>query len=260
MFRVAGSTSTRTGRAPPCSITLTEAQKVIGVVITSSPGPIPSVASAVCSPAVQEFSARAPGAPTNAANSRSNVRVLGPVVIQADLSVSTTASISACPICGGANARNVRRRAGAGARGIGEGGRTPPAGTPPDRSGARPPPPPPNPARARTRGRPPRCRVGRPRRRPASIARRGHSRPAGGGLALEERQHAAIGPEHVAEAYGPETSPRRREIRQLEHDPLGDPLRGAQHAGRVDRLVGRDQHEFLDTVPRRGFRDAQRPD
>src|SRR5213596_3004032 len=82
---------------PTCSITLTEAQKVIGVVMTSSPGRIPRVARAVCSPAVQELSASAPGAPTNAANSRSNARVLGPVVIHADLSVSTTSSISLLP-------------------------------------------------------------------------------------------------------------------------------------------------------------------
>src|SRR5437667_9398083 len=52
MFSVSGSTSTSTGRAPTCSITLTEAQNVSGVVMTSSPGPIPSVANAVCSPAV----------------------------------------------------------------------------------------------------------------------------------------------------------------------------------------------------------------
>ena len=62
MFSVSGSTSTRIGRAPTCSMTLTEAANVIGVVITSSPGPIPRVASAVCSPAVQELSASAPGA------------------------------------------------------------------------------------------------------------------------------------------------------------------------------------------------------
>src|SRR5439155_20242509 len=52
-------------------------------------------------------SASAPGAPTNAANSRSNARVLGPVVIHADLSVSTTSSISSCPITG---IRGVRDR------------------------------------------------------------------------------------------------------------------------------------------------------
>src|SRR2546422_8383196 len=56
---VSGSTSTSTGRAPTCSITFTEAVNVSGVVITSSPGPTPRVASAVCSPAVQELSASA---------------------------------------------------------------------------------------------------------------------------------------------------------------------------------------------------------
>src|SRR5213080_1203561 len=68
---VSGSTSTSTGRAPTCSITLTEAVNVSGVVITSSPGPTPSVASAVCSPAVQELSASALGAPRCAATSPS---------------------------------------------------------------------------------------------------------------------------------------------------------------------------------------------
>src|ERR1043166_3237435 len=53
MFRVSGSTSTRTGRAPTCSLTLTEAANVVGVVITSSPGPIPRVTRAVCRPAVR---------------------------------------------------------------------------------------------------------------------------------------------------------------------------------------------------------------
>src|SRR5205807_527743 len=62
MFRVSGSTSTSTGRAPTCSITFTEAVKVSGVVMTSSPAPTPSVASAVCRPAVHELSASAPGA------------------------------------------------------------------------------------------------------------------------------------------------------------------------------------------------------
>ena len=63
MFNVSGSTSTRTGRAPTCSITLTEAANVVGVVITSSPGPMPSVTSAVWRPAVQELSASAPVLP-----------------------------------------------------------------------------------------------------------------------------------------------------------------------------------------------------
>src|SRR5207247_1367681 len=78
MFRVSGSTSTSTGRAPTCSITFTEAVKVSGVVMTSSPAPTPSVASAVCRPAVHELRASAPGASRDAANSVSKRLVFGP--------------------------------------------------------------------------------------------------------------------------------------------------------------------------------------
>src|SRR5881275_58286 len=100
-------------------MTFTDAAKVIGVVMTSSPGPMPRVTRAVCSPAVQELSASAPGAATYAANSVSNRRVLGPVVIQSERSVSTTSSISSCPTSGGAKGRKLarRRRASAGAGG-----------------------------------------------------------------------------------------------------------------------------------------------
>src|SRR6266705_4776254 len=81
---VSGSTSTSTGRAPTCSITLTVAANVSGVVITSSPGPIRPTASAVCIPAVHELRASALGAETAAANSASNEATFGPVVIQSD--------------------------------------------------------------------------------------------------------------------------------------------------------------------------------
>src|SRR3989441_9787864 len=114
---VSGSTSTSTGRAPTCSITCTEAVKVSGVVITSSRGPTPRVASAVCSPAVQELSASALGAPRCAANSASKRFVLGPVVIQSERSVSTTSRISSSPKSGGAKGRNAVRRRGAGGGG-----------------------------------------------------------------------------------------------------------------------------------------------
>src|SRR2546429_458774 len=43
MFRVSGWTSTSTGRAPTCSITFTEAVKVTGGVMASSPAPTPRV-------------------------------------------------------------------------------------------------------------------------------------------------------------------------------------------------------------------------
>src|SRR3989441_2255330 len=111
MFSVSGSTSATTGRAPTCSITSTEATNVMGVVMTSSPGPMPAVTSAVWRAAVQELSARAPGAPRAAANSVSNRLVFGPVVIQFERSVSTTSSISSAPMRGGEKARNSVRLA-----------------------------------------------------------------------------------------------------------------------------------------------------
>src|SRR5207247_6393120 len=111
MFSVSGSTSASTGRAPTCSITFTEATNVIGVVTTWSPGPMPAVTRAVWRAAVQELSARAPGAPRAAANSVSNRLVFGPVVIQFERSVSTTSSISSAPMRGGEKARNSVRLA-----------------------------------------------------------------------------------------------------------------------------------------------------
>src|SRR6266404_2168572 len=94
MLRVPGSTSTRMGHAPTCSITLTHEQNVMGVVRTASPGPIPRLTSARCRAAVQELNARAAGASTAAANSSSKRFTLGPVVIQSERSVSTTSAIS----------------------------------------------------------------------------------------------------------------------------------------------------------------------
>ena len=43
---VSGSQSTNVGRAPMCSTTAAVAVKVMGLVITSSPGPTPSASSA----------------------------------------------------------------------------------------------------------------------------------------------------------------------------------------------------------------------
>ena len=114
MLSVSGWTSARTGRAPTCSITFTEAAKVMGVVMTSSPGPIPSVTSAVWRPAVQELSASAPGAPRYAANWPSNRWVRGPVVIQPERSASTTSLISSSPMRGGEKGRNSARWLGEG--------------------------------------------------------------------------------------------------------------------------------------------------
>ncbi len=92
--------SASTGVAPVCRITLTVAQNVRGVVITSSPGPIPSATNAKCSPAVQELTPKARGAATYSANSFSNCDVRGPVVSQPERRVRTTSSISSFPILG----------------------------------------------------------------------------------------------------------------------------------------------------------------
>jgi hypothetical protein len=92
--------SASTGVAPTCKIVCTVAQNVIGVVMTSSPGPMPSAASATCNPAVAELTATACGPPVYSWKSRSKRAVRGPVVSHPDLSVSTTSLISSSPIEG----------------------------------------------------------------------------------------------------------------------------------------------------------------
>ena len=64
--------------APAWTITFAVAANVVGVVITSSPGPTPVVISARCSPAVAESSAIACFAPVYAAKAVSNARERGP--------------------------------------------------------------------------------------------------------------------------------------------------------------------------------------
>src|SRR6266851_7793095 len=81
----------------------------MGVVITASPGPMPSVANATCRAAVQEFTAKAAGAFTAPANTRSKRFTFGPVVIQSDRRVSTTSAISSSPMHGGENGKKVFR-------------------------------------------------------------------------------------------------------------------------------------------------------
>src|SRR3954452_23306119 len=105
MVRVSGSTSARTGWALTCSITFIDETNVIGVEITWSPGPIPRAAKAICSAPVHELTATAAAAPIYEQNSFSNNFVLGPVVIQFERNVSTTASISSSDIAGGENER-----------------------------------------------------------------------------------------------------------------------------------------------------------
>ena len=101
MFRSPSRTSAKTGVAPVWTMTFAVAGHVIGVVITSSPGPTPSATSARWSAAVPDVTASACFASTYSANRRSSSAVRGPVVSQPERSVSATASISSSPIAGG---------------------------------------------------------------------------------------------------------------------------------------------------------------
>ena len=81
--------------------TFAVAGQVIGLVITSSPGPTPSPSRERCSAAVPEATASTCSAPTYSANRSSSSAVRGPVVSQPDRRVSVTAAISSSPIAGG---------------------------------------------------------------------------------------------------------------------------------------------------------------
>ena len=85
---------------------------------------------------------------------------------------------------------------------------------------------------------------------------RDRHRSALGNLLLELRNHAPAGPQHIAEAHGDE--PRRMPLhRHVRQHHLRRPLRRAHHIRRIDRLVGRDQHEAL--CPRLGRRSRRVP-
>ena len=101
MLRSESRTSANTGRAPAWTITFAVAGQVIGVVITSSPGPTPTARSARWSAAVPDATASACFAPTYSAKRRSSSAAFGPVVSQPERSVSATAAISSSPIAGG---------------------------------------------------------------------------------------------------------------------------------------------------------------
>ncbi len=68
-------------------------------------------------------------------------------------------------------------------------------------------------------------------------------RAAAANLVLKDRHHAAVGAQHVAEADDGEAG--RGDLRHGVDEPLGDLLRHAHHARRIDRLVGRNEDEFL---------------
>src|SRR3954470_11887979 len=103
MFRSLSRTSAKTTSAPQWTITFAVAGHVIGLVITSSPGPTPSASSARCIAAVPEVTAIACFAPRYSANRSSSSAAFGPVVSQPERIVSATAAISSSPTAGGWN-------------------------------------------------------------------------------------------------------------------------------------------------------------
>src|SRR5215831_19089425 len=108
-FSVRGSTSVNTGVAPTWTITLAVAGKVMGEVMTSSPGPMPRATRPRCMAAVQEVTPRARRASRKRANSCSKRWVLGPVVSQPERRVSTTSASSSGPMLGRWKGRKLGR-------------------------------------------------------------------------------------------------------------------------------------------------------
>src|SRR3954463_11458668 len=110
MLRSFSRTSTKTGVAPVWTMTFAVAGQVIGVVITSSPGPTPSATSDRWSAAVPEASASTCSASRKSFIRSSNKAALGPLVSQPERSVAVTAAISSSPIAGGWKPSMVVRR------------------------------------------------------------------------------------------------------------------------------------------------------
>src|SRR5436309_3273700 len=109
MLRSPSQTSAKTGVAPVCTITFAVAGHVIGVVITSSPGPTPRATRARCIAAVPDETAITRRASRYSAARCSSSAALGPVVSQPERIVSATASTSSSPTAGGWNERNDAR-------------------------------------------------------------------------------------------------------------------------------------------------------
>ena len=90
----------------------------------------------------------------------------------------------------------------------------------------------------------------------ARLRVRDRDRPAALELTLEERDHRAVAAEHVPEPDRDEARPARARPSLEQH--LAQPLRCAHHARRVDRLVGRDEHELVHAVGLRGVHHHSR--
>src|SRR5262249_19338946 len=98
--------STNTGRASARSTTLPVATQDSGVVMTSSPAPIPASASAISMPPVAELTVRTGRPPKSADSCDSNSRTLGPLVIHPERNTSATAAMVGSSIVGRVKGRN----------------------------------------------------------------------------------------------------------------------------------------------------------
>src|SRR5918992_2624109 len=101
MLRSESRTSTNTGAAPQWTTTFAVAGQVIGLVITSSPGPTPRATSDRCSAAVPEDTASTCSTSRYWESRCSSSAARGPVVSQPERIASATASISPSPSAGG---------------------------------------------------------------------------------------------------------------------------------------------------------------
>src|SRR5689334_9228732 len=100
MLRVRGSTSANTGRAPTSSTTFAVATHESGVVITSSPLPMPARRSAISSVTVPELKARTGRPPQSFDSAASNAFTCGPEVIQPERITSATPAMVASSMLG----------------------------------------------------------------------------------------------------------------------------------------------------------------
>src|SRR5882724_3645539 len=130
ILRVRGSISTKTGFAPTARMTLLVATQESGVVMTSCPGPIPAIRSAISIVQVPELKARTGRPPQYSESLASNSFTLGPEVSHPDRSTSATPAIVSSSIVGRVKGRygapgltgaaeEEARSAGSGRAGVG---------------------------------------------------------------------------------------------------------------------------------------------
>src|SRR5450759_4179236 len=100
MLRVTGSMSANTGVAPTSSITFAVATQEIGVVMTSSPAPMPAMRRAISMVQVPELKVRTGRPPKYSDNLASNASTFGPLVIQDKVNVPANAAMVAAAMIG----------------------------------------------------------------------------------------------------------------------------------------------------------------